>query len=183
MKPETRSKDSDRKWVLFVHCGTRYFIKPVYVRDILLQGPWAASKLIDKYGDTLWGDNKSYVIMLLLTATALQTKQRKQAERTCKEARVGVQIHMYTVNLLQKCLFPIPLSSVVSHKTGHWEGGHVQSIVPGVPDPVGCLSSTAVTSHTRGTSLFSGYEEPGRKTKGRDITCKISNTTHQEVDI
>lgn len=146
-------------------------------------GPLSCKKLIHKYGDTLWGDNKSYVIMLLLTGTALQTKQWKQAEHTCKEAGVGVQIHMYTVNLLQKCLFPIPLSSVVSHKTGHWEGGHVQSIVPGVPDPVGCLSSTAVTSHTRDTSLFSGYEEPAHKTKGRDRICKISNTTHQEVDI
>lgn len=182
MKPETRSKDSDRKWVLFVRCGTRYFIKPVYVRDILLQGPWAASKLIHKYGDTLWRDNKSYVIMLLLTGTALQTKHQKQTEHTCKEAFVDVQIHMYTVNLLKRW-FPIPVSYFVSHKTGNWEGTRVHSILPGVPDPVGRLSLTAVTLHTRDTSLFSGYEVQGRKTKGRDIICKISNRTHQDADI
>lgn len=35
MRIETRSEGSDRKLVLFVLCGTRYFIKPVYVRDIL----------------------------------------------------------------------------------------------------------------------------------------------------
>lgn len=110
-------------------------------------------------------------------------KNRKQTEHTFKEACVDVQIHMYAVNLLKKCLFPTPVSYFVSHKTGNWEGGHVQSILSGVPDPVGCLSSTAVTLHTRDTSLFSGYEVRGHKTKGRDIRCKISNTTQQEADI
>lgn len=35
MRIEMRSKGSHRKWVLFVLCGTRYFIKPVYVRYIV----------------------------------------------------------------------------------------------------------------------------------------------------
>lgn len=82
-------------------------------------------------------------------------------------------------NLYFPLLFPIlcPIRQEIER------GAHVQSIVPGVSDPVGRLSSTAVTSHTWDTSLFSGYEVQGHKTKGRDITCKISNTTHQEADI
>lgn len=154
MKPETRSKDSDRKWVLFVSCGTGYLIKPVYVRDIRLQGLWAAGKRIHKYGDTLWHDNKSYVIMLFLTGTALQTKHRKQTEHTCKEARTHVQKQMYKVNRLKKCLFPIHVL--------------VRASTPGVSYPVGRFSSTtAGTLHTWDTSLFSGHKVWWHKTKGR----------------
>lgn len=51
MRREARSKGSDRKLVLFVLCGTRYFIKPVYVRDALdvLQGLRALRKRARNY--------------------------------------------------------------------------------------------------------------------------------------
>ena len=54
MRIETRSKGSDRKLVLFVLCGTRYFIKPVYVRDILymLRGLGALRKRAHNYEET-----------------------------------------------------------------------------------------------------------------------------------
>lgn len=60
MRKEMRSEGSDRKWVLFVICGTRYFIKPVYVRDILymLQGIWDLRKRVHKYEKTTWHDSK-----------------------------------------------------------------------------------------------------------------------------
>lgn len=77
MRKEMRSEGSDRKWVLFVICGTRYFIKPVYVRDILymLQGLWALRKCVHNYEETAWHDSKRHVIILFLTGAPSQTKQ------------------------------------------------------------------------------------------------------------
>lgn len=77
MKPETMSKGSDRKLVLFVLCGTRYFIKPVYVRYILytmLLGLWAQRKHVHSYEKRTWHHSKRYVIILFLTGTSPQTQ-------------------------------------------------------------------------------------------------------------
>lgn len=130
MRTETRSKDSDRKWVLFVLCGTRCFIKPVYVRDIVLHGSWAAGKHIHKYRDTTWRDNKSYVIMLLLTGSAPQTKKKNWNQTEHKEVCINVEIHMYTVRHFNKRLVPIQFPILCPLRQKSERGARVQSQPP-----------------------------------------------------
>lgn len=123
MRTETRSKDSDRKWVLFVLCGTRCFIKPVYVRDIVLHGSWAAGKHIHKYRDTTWRDNKSYVIMLLLTGSAPQTKKKKlKPDRTQRGMHQCRNTYVHSSSF-QQTFSSHSVSYFVSPKTKKWERG------------------------------------------------------------
>lgn len=173
---QTRSKDSERKWVLFVLCGTRCFIKPVYVRDILLQGPWAAGKHIHKYGDTTWPDNKSYVIMLLLTGSA-----KKQTQH--KEACINVQIQMYTAGRFNKRC-PILFPTLCPLRQKGREGPLFGASRPGASHPGGALiSTTAGTLHTRDTSLFCGCKVQWQAECGNreDTIGNISSITHQEA--
>lgn len=152
-----RSKDSDRKWVLFVLCGTRCFIKPVYVADILLQGPWAAGKHIHKYGDTTWRDNKSYVMMLLLTGSAPPTKKTETRQNTKRYASMSKYIRtqfIISTNVYFPLCFPF---CVPSDSETVREGPVFRASLPGAPHPGGALiSTTAGMLHTWDTSLFCG---------------------------
>lgn len=105
MKPETRSKDSDRKWFCLSAVGPGTLSKLCLWETYCYRAPEPKANLYTSM-ETRWRDNKSYVIVLLLTGASLQTKHREQTEHTCKEACVDVQIHMCTVNLLKNVYFP-----------------------------------------------------------------------------
>lgn len=103
MRIEMRFKGSDRKWVLFVRCGTRYFIKTVCVKDILymLQGLWAFRKRVQTYEETTWHDSERHAIILqLFTLGPHHRHNRSDTSRqmythASRSVHINVHIHLH----------------------------------------------------------------------------------------